>query len=156
MGRMIARTVHMDRVFDLHRLQDDGHRFTLFSFETGGRRHFGIRTFGWPDIREGMTVTALVDEETGWNGLFGWFEHEAGVWHLPSIALSMLHCAVALSAAIFFLVEGTAPGHGPMWHIGSAVWVILAVMTASFLLSALINSRRLRAAVKALGLPAQR
>ncbi|MBL8466606.1 hypothetical protein [Methyloversatilis discipulorum] len=155
MGRMVARTVRMDRVFDLHRLQDDHHRFTLFSFEAGGRSHFGIRTFGWPDIREGMTVTALVDEETGWNGLFGWFDHGAGVWYLPSIAMSVLHCAVALSAAGFFLIQGTAPEHGPMWHIGSAVMVILAVTTASALLSALINRRRLRAAVRALGLPAR-
>ncbi len=151
MGRMITCTVRMDRVFDLHRLQDDHHRFTLFSFEAGGRRHFGIQTFDWPDIRDGMTVTALVDEETGWNGLFGWFDHDTGGWYLPSIAMSLFYCAVALSAAGFFLVEGALPGHGPMWHIGSAVMVILAVMTASALLSALVNRRRLRAAVKALG-----
>lgn len=100
-----------------------------------------------------MTVTALVDEETGWNGLFGWFDHDAGVWYMPSIALSVLHCAIALSAAGFFLVEGAVAGHGPIWHIGSACTVILTVATASALLSVSINRRRLRAAVKALGRP---
>lgn len=155
MDRMIARTVRMDRVFDLHRLQDEHRRFTLFSFEASGCRYFGIQTFGWPDIRDGMTVTALVDDGLEWNGLFGWFDHDADVWYLPSIAMPVFHCAVTLSAAGFFLFEGAAPEHGPMWHIGSAVMVILAVMTASALLSALLNRRRLRAAVKALGLPAR-
>lgn len=151
MGRKILRTVCMERVFDLHRLARKDDRYTLFSFESRGRRHFGIQIEGWPDIRDGMTVTALMDDEMEWNGLFGWFDHDAEVWYLPSMGKRMFSCVMALALAGFSLAEGAAREHGSLWHIGSAALVVLAVMTLHAMLSVLIDRRRLRAGVEALG-----
>ena len=71
-------TLRLDRVFDVVYDQSRDRNHTLFSFESDGRRHFGVMLPGRLTLRDGMVVTALLERENDWQTLQGWRDHETG------------------------------------------------------------------------------
>ncbi|RYY86597.1 MAG: hypothetical protein EOO15_14130 [Chitinophagaceae bacterium] len=73
-------TIVFRRVFDLHRIESSRYitRHTLFSFEAEGLTKYSVRVPGWPEIKVGTTVTALLRKPENWQTVIGWVNHESG------------------------------------------------------------------------------
>ncbi|AKJ27081.1 hypothetical protein [Caldimonas brevitalea] len=74
---MQSVVVTFDRVFDVQRLTRgrSGPKYTLFGFESAGKRYFNVEVDGWPELEAGATVTALLRTPGNWRTLVGWVEH---------------------------------------------------------------------------------
>jgi hypothetical protein len=94
-SRMKTETLTFERIFDLLKTADRGGRYALFGFESAGARRYGVRIDGWPDMEEGMTVTAVVRND--WQVIFGWINHSNNQIHFEGIGRSL----VVLLATIF-------------------------------------------------------
>jgi hypothetical protein len=72
-------TITLDRVFDITTGSARGrHPCTFVNFQSGALSQFGIALPGSPGLRNGMTVTALLDKYDNWQTLLGWVDHETG------------------------------------------------------------------------------
>jgi hypothetical protein len=113
-------------------MQDDPgmRKYTLFGFESGGRRFFSVSVPGWTRIEPGMTVIALLKKsgDWGWGSLLGWIDYSDGsvvcdspspflgifavfVFFLPFFALGEIQnpWVAELSAALL--------GSGAIWSL---------------------------------------
>lgn len=118
-------TIKIDRVFDITTGVSRGKQpCTFFSFQSGPVSEYGIAVPGTPELENGMTVSAFLEENDNWQTLLGWVSHETGdvvcwsrgsnvlffLWSVPVAAalLVVSHqspkiCAVGLLALAFYL-----------------------------------------------------
>ncbi|MBR7778431.1 hypothetical protein [Undibacterium rugosum] len=66
--------VRFTRVFDVVRMpaMRGKARHTLFGFETISSRHSGVEVPGWPELKSGDTVLAVLGDADDWQTLRGW------------------------------------------------------------------------------------
>jgi hypothetical protein len=99
-------TVTIDRAFDISTGQmRDRQPCTLFSFQSGSTRQFGVAVPGKPAIRDGMVVSALLREADNWQTLLGWVDHGTGEIVCQSRAQSVffLVWSIPVGAALLAL-----------------------------------------------------
>lgn len=75
---MQLKTLCLDRVFDVvtDTLYPETATAGLFSFESNGKRYFGIKAYGAPCPQAGQTMTALLERPEDWQSLLGFIVHE--------------------------------------------------------------------------------
>jgi hypothetical protein len=82
-------TSSFGRVFDVVRIpthwSQQGDPSTMFSFETEGKKYYGVRVPGHPEVQSGMKVTALLDKQDDWRVVIGWVNHSSGEIARPLI-----------------------------------------------------------------------
>jgi hypothetical protein len=72
-------TTTFDRVFDVVASRTPYRQGgTLFSFEAGGRKEYGVLVTGNPVVCSGMTVTAILKDSGNWQSLMCWRNHQTG------------------------------------------------------------------------------
>lgn len=71
---------------------------TFFNFASRGEHQYNVQILGWPRIRKGMKVTALLEEPGNWQTLKGWIDHESGQ------IVGVTPPRAALGGLLFFLV----------------------------------------------------
>lgn len=98
---MQVLTVRMDRVYDVHLDSFSRHMlWTLFSFDSNGRRYVSLSVDGEPVLKSGQTITAVLRRSDDWQTLEGIRIHETGeiCARSPSgyIRLMLLTCFFAV------------------------------------------------------------
>lgn len=71
---------------------------TFFNFVSRGEHQYSVQILGWPRIRKGMKVTALLEEPGNWQTLKGWIDQESGQ------IVGVTQPQAALGGLLFFLV----------------------------------------------------
>ncbi|MGM9481883.1 hypothetical protein ACS5PN_11925 [Roseateles sp. NT4] len=107
---MQVLTLTLERVFDIQRYESARHRprTTHFSFEAGGRKHYGVRVAGWPRVQAGDNLTAVLRSADNWQTLAGWKNLSTGERVVPATG-SVRHMAYLLAGAGFcYLVTSGA------------------------------------------------
>ena len=78
-------TITFDRVFDIVRARGyETPEHTLFGFEAGSRKYYGVKVPGHPRIEGGDTVTAILINPANWQTLQGWVNHQTQEIAAPS------------------------------------------------------------------------
>lgn len=155
-------TLTLDRVVDLQRHHGSrfGRQHTLFGIESGGERHAGLYVEGWPEIREGSTITALLRERDDWQTLAGWIEHDSGSIVGFGLAAPILRAAVSIAAAAWclgFAVFPSAEATEQMKHLAAGIAAVASLSAAGALYAwQRLRSQRalLRSAVRVANPPA--
>jgi hypothetical protein len=94
----------LDRVFDVLVTEDGGQRITIFSFESNGKRHFGVRAYGEPKIQSGQTITALLKQPGNWKTLEAFVIHETGEVSCWDTSLRFVICLICISGVIYYFL----------------------------------------------------
>lgn len=150
-------TLTLDRVLDLQRHHGSrfGRQHTLFGIESGGVRHADLYIAGWPEIREGATVTALLHEPDDWRSLAGWIEHDTGRIVGFGLVGPVFRAVVSIAAALWFLsfvIFPSADATGEMKLLAGGIAAVAALSAAGALYTwQRVRSRRalLRSALPA-------
>lgn len=79
-----------------HRATSATPKYTNFSFMWGGKYHPYISVPGWPEVKAGTTVVAVLRERDNWKTLVGWVNTETGEVAAPN------YKDLLLGAAIFY------------------------------------------------------
>ncbi|MDB5806287.1 MAG: hypothetical protein JWN73_3609 [Betaproteobacteria bacterium] len=118
-------TVTFERIFDVRQgyLGIRGMR-TTFGFENSRMRKEEACVRGFPEFRNGMTVTLLLGRNDDWRTIIGWVDHANGEVTAPSMippvatliiaGCVILFCVFALPAADHRVVS---PGLLPLFAI---------------------------------------
>lgn len=71
--------VRFNRVFDIvrHQNRHGTNRYTEFSFEANSRCVYAVKIGGWPTLREGDQISAVLEKPGDWQTLAGWRNHDA-------------------------------------------------------------------------------
>lgn len=114
-------TVRLDRIFDVVQLRYEGKDVTLFGFQYGLKRVFGVSAPGRPILEEGNVLTAYLGEDGDWTTLKGWYNHSKDVTVLDGIGNEVFFIAVTIAVLVGMLTGfDDAPG---------AAWLLPFIMT---------------------------
>lgn len=128
-------TLRLDRVFDLQRHRGSSFRaqHTTFCIESGGSERLGLRIEGWPAIREGTTITALLREPHDWRTLAGWIEHDSGEIVLRGVAGPVLQAAASIAAVgwcLWFLAVDGVGAASETRRVAIGIAVLMSINAA--------------------------
>jgi hypothetical protein len=139
---MHAITLTMERVFDVVCERDRHYvKYTTFSFEHAGRKHYGIHVLGWQPVESGMTVSAILAKPDDWHTLLGWVNLASG--EITPQENENPGMMLAVGITIFFLVL-----------MSGNPWPLLIALPVSFFgVLGLRRNMRLRRALEALAPP---
>lgn len=103
---MHLKTLRLDRVFDVvaGTLHPETATAGRFSFESNGKRYFGITAYGVPCPQAGHTMTALPELPDDRQSLLGLIIHETQAisYHLLQVAMGLyVWLALVVTAQIF-------------------------------------------------------
>lgn len=79
-------------------------RQTVFSFMSDFKYFPYVAAPGWPEIREGLTVTALLEKPGDWKSMLGWVNHDSGEIAAPNPVEYMKQAGVDF---VYFLLGVT-------------------------------------------------
>ncbi|PLQ00432.1 hypothetical protein CYJ10_12470 [Cupriavidus pauculus] len=90
---------------------------TSFNFSANGKREYAVSIADRVSLRDGMTVTALLEEPDNWHTLRGWIDHETGriagtgspAWHL----WTALTCVLPFAFLPFYVMPFFGVGEWP-------------------------------------------
>lgn len=71
---------------------------TFFNFACNDTHQYSVQILGKPHIRQGMKVTALLEEPGNWQTLKGWIDHDSGA------IIGVTSPTTILGALSFFLI----------------------------------------------------
>ena len=152
-------TVTFDFLFDVCRLPGflGASRRTEFSFTCGDVTRKGVMVQGWPPLRVGHTVTALLRKAGDWSSLIGWFNHNTGEVTFPRPDRGFRHLVLPIFAGwllvalvhFVFTVNAVTLSRGAtnllllMWGCYGALVLLLALFVT-------VRKARLRRDVRTL------
>lgn len=73
-------TLQFVRIFDVVRVPETRHipKHTMFGFESGKEAQYGVSVPGWPELKDGHTVTVLLERANDWQSVQGWINRSTG------------------------------------------------------------------------------
>lgn len=105
-------TLQFDRVFDVVRVPETRHiqKQTLFGFESGSKAQYGVSVPGWPELKNGHTVTVLLARADDWQSLQGWINRSTGELTSHPVSHSLVGLGIGLivlaASLAFFVLHG--------------------------------------------------
>ena len=91
-------TVRLDRIFDVVHLVHK-YNLTLFGFQYGHTRVFGVSIPGQHQLVVGEVLTACLEKDNDWTTLLGWYNHTTRATVVASAADRIIAVAMALVIA---------------------------------------------------------
>ncbi|MGM9481882.1 hypothetical protein ACS5PN_11920 [Roseateles sp. NT4] len=109
---MIAHTVQLERLFDVHYQAGDGENApcVIFSCVADSEHHSWVRLPGHPRLEVGDRVTVVLRRADNWHSLIGWKNHSNG-------EVVMLEAG---SSAALAVVAAMACAAGVAWSIAQS------------------------------------
>lgn len=95
-------TVRLDRIFDVVHQSHRGQETTLFGFQYGSKRVFGMCIQGRHVLETGAVLTVCLRTEDDWTSLAGWYNHSTGVTVVDSaVPDAMFMVVLAVIVTVF-------------------------------------------------------
>jgi hypothetical protein len=139
-------TVRLDRIFDVVYQVYRGQENTLFGFQYGSKRVFGVSVRGQHALEAGAVLTVCLRTEDDWTTLVGWYNHATGATFVESAGDKVISMIVMIVIGTVWLRHVDLPAVGPM-----LVLLVMGAVSVGCIHSVLFT-RRVRATLARLKL----